>query len=75
MLELVIKEDELGYKSRIQLDEIMKKLFYIHNKRPIIDFLNSLFGDNISGKKKDNQSKKFECYKSQVRSLDKGNQR
>jgi hypothetical protein len=47
MLELVIKEDEAKYKSRIQLDEIMKKLFYIHNKRPIIDFLNSLYGDNI----------------------------
>jgi hypothetical protein len=47
MIELVIKEEKAGYKSRVQLDEIMKKLFYIHNKRPIIDFLNSLFGDNI----------------------------
>ena len=48
MLELVVKEDGEEYKSRIQLDEIMKKLFYIHNRRPIIDFLNSLYGDDIN---------------------------
>jgi hypothetical protein len=47
MLELVIKEEKAAYKSRIQLDEIMKKLFYIHNNRPIIDFLNSLYDDNL----------------------------
>jgi hypothetical protein len=47
MLELVIKEEKAEYKSRVQLDEIMKKLFYIHNNRPIIDFLNSLYGDNL----------------------------
>jgi hypothetical protein len=48
MLELVIKEEKTNYNGRVQLDEIMKKLFYIHNKRPIIDLLNSLFGDNIN---------------------------
>jgi hypothetical protein len=47
MMELVIREEKASYQNRIQLDEIMKKLFYIHNKRPIIDFLNSLYGDNI----------------------------
>ncbi|NLM33990.1 MAG: hypothetical protein GX206_00970 [Clostridiales bacterium] len=39
---------ENKYISRVQLDEIMKKLFYIHDKRPIIDLLNSLYGNNIS---------------------------
>jgi hypothetical protein len=48
MLKLVVKEDEAKYKSRIQLDEILKKLFYINNNRPIIDFLNSLYGDNLN---------------------------
>lgn len=35
------------YSGRVQLDEIMKKLFYIQDKRPIIDLLNSLYGNNI----------------------------
>lgn len=46
-VQLHIKEKKGRYKNRVQLDEIMKKLFYIHNKRPIIDLLNSLYGDNI----------------------------
>ncbi|MDP4193196.1 MAG: hypothetical protein Q8858_16645 [Bacteroidota bacterium] len=41
------REKKGRYKNRVQLDEIMKKLFYIHNKRPIIDLLNSLYEDNI----------------------------
>jgi hypothetical protein len=28
-----VKEKKEDYSARVQLDEIMKKLFYIHNKR------------------------------------------
>lgn len=45
---IFIKEDEDDYKSYIQMDAIMKKLFSIKNPIPIIDFLNSIYGDNIS---------------------------
>jgi hypothetical protein len=43
----LIQEKESKYQGRVQLDEIMKKLFYISNKRLVIDLLNSLYGDNI----------------------------
>ncbi|KOA21562.1 hypothetical protein CLHOM_00210 [Clostridium homopropionicum DSM 5847] len=43
-----INEDKVGYKSYLQMDAIMKKLFSIKNPIPIIDFLNSIYGDNIS---------------------------
>ncbi|KOA18744.1 hypothetical protein CLHOM_30280 [Clostridium homopropionicum DSM 5847] len=45
---IFIKEDKEDYKSYIQIDAIMKKLFSIKNPIPIIDFLNSIYGDNIS---------------------------
>ena len=35
-------------KIRIQLDEMLKRLFTLENKIPIIDFLNAAYGDNIS---------------------------
>jgi len=35
-------------KIRIQLDEMLKKLFTLENKIPIIDFLNAAYGDNIN---------------------------
>jgi len=43
-----INEDKEEYKSYLQMDAIMKKLFSIKNPIPIIDFLNSIYGDNIS---------------------------
>ena len=46
-MNLVINEESGKYKNSVQLDEIMKRLFYINNNRPIIDLLNSLYGDNI----------------------------
>ncbi|HEY5561584.1 MAG TPA: hypothetical protein VIK72_07465 [Clostridiaceae bacterium] len=46
-VRLIINEKKDKYRSRIQLDKIMKSLFYIHNKKPVIDLLNSLYGDNI----------------------------
>ena len=44
----LLKEDETTYKNYLQMDKIMKKLFSIKNPRPIIDFLNSIYGDDIS---------------------------
>ena len=45
---IYINEDEEDYKSYLQMDAIMKRLFSIKNPKPIIDFLNSIYGDNIS---------------------------
>ena len=44
----VIKEDNEEFKTHLQMDEVMKKLFTIKNPRPIIDLLNAIYGDNIS---------------------------
>jgi hypothetical protein len=46
-IRFFVNEKESNYKSRVQLDEIMKRLFQINNKKPIIDLLNSLYGDHI----------------------------
>ena len=35
-------------KEYLQMDEIMKKLFTLSNKIPIIDFLNAIYGDDLS---------------------------
>ena len=35
-------------KNYLQMDKIMKKLFSFKNTRPIIDFLNAVYGDDIS---------------------------
>ncbi|MDV3426169.1 MAG: hypothetical protein LIR50_03125, partial [Bacillota bacterium] len=40
-----VKEEETGY---LQMDKIMKRLFMLDNKRPVIDFLNAIYKDNIS---------------------------
>lgn len=50
---LCLYEDNENYykpdkKLRIQLDGIVKRLFSLKNKIPIIDFLNAAYGDNIS---------------------------
>jgi len=42
-----INESKGPYKNYLQMDEAMKKLFSMKNPRPIIDFLNSIYGDNI----------------------------
>lgn len=44
-------------KMRIQLDAIMKRLFALENKMPLIDFLNAAYGDNISYKEIINTNK------------------
>jgi len=50
--DMYVLEDKKKYKVhkgiRIQLDSIMKRLFNLKNKIPIIDFLNAAYGDNIS---------------------------
>lgn len=55
----LVKEDDLKYegvtdksnvisrKTSLNMDGIMKRLFTLSNKTPIIDFLNSIYGDNI----------------------------
>ncbi|MFA6942185.1 MAG: hypothetical protein WCQ54_14610, partial [Clostridiaceae bacterium] len=43
-----VMEDKDDYKPHIQMDLIMKKLFTIKNPRPIIDFINAIYGDDIS---------------------------
>lgn len=43
-----IMEDNSLYKNYLQMDLILKKLFTIKNPRPIIDFLNAIYGDDIS---------------------------
>jgi len=43
--EMLIKEEEANY---LQMDKIMKRLFMLENKRPVIDFLNAIYKDNIS---------------------------
>lgn len=35
-------------KNYLQMDKIIKRLFTLKNKKPIIDFLNAVYGDNIS---------------------------
>ena len=51
-LDLWVKENKDEYKQQkrrgIQLDRIMRKLFTLHNKRPMIDFFNAIYGDDIS---------------------------
>ena len=44
----LIKEDNESYKSYLQMDKVMKKLFSMKNPKPIIDFLNAIYGDQIS---------------------------
>jgi hypothetical protein len=34
-------------KTSLNMDSIMKRLFTLKNRRPIIDFLNSIYGDDI----------------------------
>gem|GEM_PF-229841 len=52
----LIKEEDLNYennsketlkKTSLNMDSIMKRLFTLSNKKPIIDFLNSIYGDDI----------------------------
>jgi len=43
-----VKEDNEEFKTYLQMDQIMKKLFTINNPRPIIDLLNAIYADNIS---------------------------
>ena len=43
-----IFEESGKYNGHIQLDKIMKRLFTIQNKKPIIDFLNAIYNDNLS---------------------------
>lgn len=43
-----IYEAKANYKAKIQLDKIMKKLFTLSNKKPILDFLNAIYKDNLS---------------------------
>ncbi|WP_257449992.1 hypothetical protein [Clostridium cochlearium] len=43
--DFCVKEEKQSY---IQMDEIMKRLFSLQNKVPIIDFLNAVYKDNIS---------------------------
>lgn len=45
--KMTVKEEKDCYSNRVQLDEIMKKIFYINNNRLIIDLLNGLYGDDI----------------------------
>lgn len=42
-----IREGESG-KEYIQMDQIMKRLFTLKDKKPIIDFLNAIYDDNLS---------------------------
>ncbi len=42
-----VKEKD-NSKEYLQMDEIMKKLFTLSNKIPIIDFLNAIYGDDLS---------------------------
>jgi len=44
----LIKEDNESYKSYLQMDKVMKKLFSMKNPKPIIDFINAIYGDQIS---------------------------
>jgi len=46
-VEAYIMEDE-GDNKYLQMDETMKKLFTLKEKRPIIDFLNAAYGDDLS---------------------------
>ncbi|MBP2021495.1 hypothetical protein J2Z44_001291 [Clostridium punense] len=52
----LVQEDQSNYesdtsknsgKTSLNMDSIMKRLFTLKNKRPIIDFLNSIYGDDI----------------------------
>ena len=45
--EFYINEDD-SKNTYLQMDKIMKKLFTLKEKTPIIDFLNSAYGDNLS---------------------------
>ena len=45
--EAYIKEDQ-SKSTYLQMDKIMKKLFTLKKNRPIIDFLNAAYGDNLS---------------------------
>jgi hypothetical protein len=42
-----IREDDES-KEYIQMDQIMKRLFTLKNKKPIIDFLNAVYVDDLS---------------------------
>ncbi|MFA9399349.1 MAG: hypothetical protein ACERKV_13930 [Clostridiaceae bacterium] len=42
-----VREDKKIYKNYIQMDAIMKRLFSLKNPKPIIDFLNAIYDDNI----------------------------
>jgi hypothetical protein len=52
----LVKEEDSNYesdttnnsiKTSLNMDSIMKRLFTLKNKKPIIDFLNSIYGDDI----------------------------
>lgn len=51
----LVREEDSNYKSdtnnskktSLNMDSIMKRLFTLNNKKPIIDFLNSIYGDDI----------------------------
>ena len=52
----LVREDDSNYesdtsknssKTSLNMDSIMKRLFTLKNKKPIIDFLNSIYGDDI----------------------------
>lgn len=52
-LMILIREETKSYgnkseKNHIQMDKILKRLFTLKNTKPIIDFLNSAYKDNIS---------------------------
>jgi hypothetical protein len=40
--------EESSNKEYLQMDQIMKKLFTLQDKRPIIDFLNAIYEDGLS---------------------------
>jgi hypothetical protein len=43
----LVRENTKDY-AFLEMDHIMKSLFKLNNKRPLIDFLNAIYGDNIS---------------------------
>jgi hypothetical protein len=51
-LGIVFREDKGVYKHEkrraVQLDRIMKKLFTMQNKRPLIDFFNAIRKQYVS---------------------------
>lgn len=52
-------------KNYLQMDKIIKRLFTLKNKKPIIDFLNAVYGDNIS------YDAKFDYGDNEINNIDK----